>query len=58
MKFTLRIKDDDSEIVFVSTMNIDNKFPAAEPDKYKEYISEHPVQKLCDFINEQIGTRV
>ncbi len=54
IEFTLRMKDDDSEIVFMSTMNIDNRFPAAEPDKYKEYLQEQPLMKISNYIDGKL----
>ena len=54
IEFTLRMKDDDSEIVFMSTMNIDNKFPAAEPDKYKEYLHQQPIMKIFRYIDSKL----
>ena len=51
-------KKDGSETELLNKLDIESSFPAAEPVKYKEYISEQPLTKMCDFINEQIQTRV
>ena len=57
MYFTVKMKDG-SEFSGFEELNMESGLPVSRPDEYKRYISEQPLQKLCDFINEQIQTRV
>ena len=57
MIFTLKMKNG-SEFTALKKLDIESGFPASQPEEYKKYLAEQPLQILCDFINEQIGTRV
>lgn len=54
MKFTLKMKDDNSEIAFLSTMNISVSFPAEQPDMYKQYLHEQPLMQLSHYIDSKL----
>lgn len=57
MFFTVKMKDG-SEFSGFKELSIESELPVSRPDEYKRYISEQPLQKLCDFINKQLETSV
>lgn len=58
-KMFLKLKmKDGSEISGFKELSIESELPVSRPDEYKRYVSEQPLQKLCDFINKQFETSV
>ncbi|MDE6709410.1 MAG: hypothetical protein K2J76_02850, partial [Oscillospiraceae bacterium] len=57
MFFTVKMKDG-SEISGFKELSIESGLPVSRPDECKRYISEQPLQKLYNFVNKQIQTRV
>lgn len=42
-------------VKIISKMDIEENLPTDNPDEYKEYLNEHPMVKMCNFINERAG---
>ena len=53
MEFALKMRDG-SKIVLCNTMNIGTNFLAAEPEKYKQYLSEQPLMKISHYIDSRL----
>ena len=54
MKFTIT-KKSKSSVNIISWLDVDENLPTDNPDEYKEYLNEHPMVKMCNFINERAG---
>lgn len=46
-------KKSERNIRIKSKMNRNKYMPTEKPDEYKEYLNEHPMVKMCSFINER-----
>ena len=44
-----------SSVKVTSGLDIKENMPTDKPDKYKKYLNEHPIVKMCNFINEKAG---
>ncbi len=41
------------ELAFCQQLDIEKSFPVQQPEKFKEYIDEQPLMRLCNYINER-----
>ena len=46
-------KKSGSTVKVTSGLDIKENMPTDKPDEYKEYLNEHPMAKICRFINER-----
>lgn len=54
-RLILKIKTKSGSVMFRRELNIEKDLPTNHPEKYKAMLDEHPMVKLCGFINENKG---